>query len=172
MKLFISLERYVQRLEQDLFTSLENIHCDVAKWKIRLTQTRYRTPANFDHPPPISLFHIHNRLYYGRLIFRRLIAMHEKARQDRVLVERKIIHLLSNLPKEFINIVFNWVAEDVEDHDDKETIKNYQYQKYQHFYGNEEWNVASIFTCICVCVSINKQFWKYSQFIFSLLHIQ
>ena len=138
MKLFISLERFVQSLEQDLFTSLENIHCDVAKWKIRLTQTRYRTPANFDDPPPLSLFHIHNRLYYGRLIFRRLMVMYEKAREEHVLVERKITHLLSNLPKEFINILLNWVAEDVEDHDDKETIKNYQYQKYQHFYGDEE----------------------------------
>lgn len=64
--------------------------------------------------------------------------MHEKAREEHTLVEMKIIPLLNHLPKEFINIVFNWTAEDVEDHDDEETIKNYQYQKYQHFYGNEE----------------------------------
>ena len=128
----------MQRLEQDLFTSLENIHCDVAKWKIRLTQTRYRTPANFDHPPPISLFHIHNRLHYGRLIFRRLMAMHEKAKQDHVLVERKIIHLLSNLPKEFINIVFNWTVEDMEEQEDKEAILFLNELKDQNFWPNEE----------------------------------
>ena len=128
----------MQRLEEDLFSSLENIHCEVARWEIRLAQANFQTPANFDHPPPISLFHIHNRLYYEKLIFRRLTAMHEKAREEHTLVEMKIIPLLSALPKEFINIVFNWTVEDMEEQEDKEAILFLNELKDQNFWPNEE----------------------------------
>ena len=138
MKFSISLERFLQRLEEDLFTSLENIHCDEARYEIRLEQNRYHAPANFDHPPPISLFHIHNRLYYERQIFRRLGTIAEKAREQHARVEHLICALLSTLPKEFINIVFNWTVEDMEEQDDKEAILILTQLRDEHFWGNEE----------------------------------
>ena len=48
--------------------------------------------------------------------------MVSKAKEHHTRVEQKIIPLLSALPKEFINIVFNWTVEDMEDVEDKETI--------------------------------------------------
>ena len=72
MNSFISLDRYLEKLEENLFTSLENIHCDEARFQIRLSQIRMNTSPNFAHPPPVSLFKIHNRLYYENKIFNRL----------------------------------------------------------------------------------------------------
>ena len=138
MKLSISLERFLQRLEEDLFTSLENIHCDEARFRIRLEQNRYHTSANFEHPPPISLFHIHNRLHYERLIFRRLGVMAEKAREQHARVEKLVCDHLTRLPKEFINIVFNWTVEDMEEQEDKEAILFLNELKDQNFWPNEE----------------------------------
>ena len=138
LKFFISLQQYYERLEEDLFNSLEKIHCDQARWEIRLIQTRLNTPPNFYHPPPISLFHIHNRLYFERLINIKLQEMVSKAKEQHTRVEQKIIPLLSALPKEFINIVFNWTVEDMEDMEDKETILILSQWRDEHFYGNEE----------------------------------
>ena len=80
--------------------------------------------------------------------------MHEKAREEHTLVEMKIIPLLSALPKEFINIVFNWTVEDMEEQEDKEAILFLNELKDQNFWPNEEWNVTSIFYMyMCVCVN-------------------
>ena len=64
--------------------------------------------------------------------------MVSKAKEQHTRVEQKIIPLLSALPKEFINIVFNWTVEDMEDMEDKETILILSQWRDEHFYGNEE----------------------------------
>ena len=132
----ISLDRFLEQLEEDLFTSLENIHCDEARFQIRLSQIRMNSSPDFDHPPPVSLFHIHNRLYYENQIFQRLRIIVEKAEDHKRRVEEKIVPLLMNLPAQYVNITFNWYVEDMEDFDDKEAIQNLTQLKYEHFYGN------------------------------------
>ena len=164
-----SLDRFSEQLEEDLFTSLENIHCDEARFQIRLSQIRMNSSPNFDHPPPVSLFHIHNRLFYENQIFHRLRIIVEKAKDHKRRVEENILTLLMNLPAQYRNITFHWYEQDMIDPEDKEDILLLKQKRDEFFWPNEEWNVTRIFTCICVCVSISKQFWKYSQFIFSIV---
>ena len=117
---FISLDRYLEKLEEDLFTSLENIHCDEARFQIRLSQIRMNTSPNFAHPPPVSLFKIHNRLYYENEIFNRLWITSQKVKEHKRRVEQRIAPLLMNLPQQYVNITFNWYVEDMQDDEDED----------------------------------------------------
>lgn len=135
---FISLDRYLEKLEEDLFTSLENIHCDEARFQIRLSQIRMNTSPNFAHPPPVSLFKIHNRLYYENEIFNRLWITSQKVKEHKRRVEQRIAPLLMNLPQQYVNITFNWYVEDMQDDEDKKAIDMLLECRDEDFYGNEE----------------------------------
>lgn len=135
---FISLDRYLEKLEEDLFTSLENIHCDEARFQIRLSQIRMNTSPNFAHPPPVSLFKIHNRLYYENEIFNRLWITSQKMKEHKRRVEQRIAPLLMNLPQQYVNITFNWYVEDMQDDEDKKAIDMLLECRDEDFYGNEE----------------------------------
>ena len=135
---FISLDRYLEKLEEDLFTSLENIHCDEARFQIRLSQIRMNTSPNFAHPPPVSLFKIHNRLYYENEIFNRLWITSQKVKEHKRRVEQRIAPLLMNLPQQYVNITFNWYVEDMQDDEDKKAIDMLLECRDDDFYGNEE----------------------------------
>ena len=67
-----------------------------------------------------------------------LVALRNRLTHKFREVEHLICALLSTLPKEFINIVFNWTVEDMEEQDDKEAILILTQLRDEHFWGNEE----------------------------------
>ena len=93
---------------------------------------------NFDHPPPVSLFHIHNRLFYENQIFQRLRIIVEKAKDHKRRVEENILTLLMNLPAQYRNITFHWYEQDMIDPEDKEDILLLKQKRDEFFWPNEE----------------------------------